>query len=132
MVHIGSSGEGRTHNITGLSRLPLPVGLRNHGRSLWDLNPQFPPRTGASYSNKSGCCQFHLLQDCVIGVDSGIRTQHQRSHSPICYLYTISTILVWVVGFEPTTLGLEGRCSTPLSYTHMVCPAGFEPTTSCL
>ncbi len=63
------------------------------------------------------------------GVDDGARTRDRRNHNPELYQLSyvhqrligpdpraVTRFLVRPEGIEPSTLGLEGRCSIRLSY----------------
>src|SRR5690606_1570749 len=72
------------------------------------------------------------------GVRDGARTRNPRSHSPVlCQLsYSHHKLLARQEGVEPSTYGLEGRCSIQLSYWRprgsvLVGARGFEPPTPC-
>jgi hypothetical protein len=64
----------------------------------------------------------------MYGVDDGARTHDDRNHNP--GLYQLSYVhhnslyagvcLVRLAGFEPATLGLEGRCSIRVSYRRRI------------
>ena len=66
----------------------------------------------------------------------GTRTRDNRNHNPGLYQLSYShhkiifraRILVRPAGLEPTTPGLEGRCSIRLSYGHILAgKPGFLP-----
>ena len=80
----------------------------------------------------SGWCKSHNLvinAALSLGVDDGAWTHDNRNHNPGLYQLSYahhgidrtSTTDIWslcarLAGFEPATLGLEGRCSIQMSY----------------
>ena len=82
------------------------------------------------YSSAHTSGSFALIENFVLlyGVDDGARTHDDRNHNP--GLYQLSYVhhsslyagvcLVRLAGFEPATLGLEGRVSIRLSYRRRI------------
>lgn len=82
-------------------------------------------------------------------MNDGARTRDNRNHNPGLYQLSYVHHLARLAGFEPATLGLEGRCSIRMSYRRitlspkvyaifnklkmnfLVGVEGFEPPTSC-
>ena len=73
-------------------------------------------------------------------MDDGARTHDNRNHNPGLYQlsYTHHNLLTFMLahylarlaGFEPATLGLEGRCSIRVSYRRRISDLASHVQTS--